>query len=95
MKHKGSVNYTRKELKVIKETLKSNSLREKPFSIKRLSTATSRVLNRPQIGIYYKMLGMSPKRRKRTAVPTSTSRSVTFTKPTKIEISEAGMTFYF
>jgi hypothetical protein len=44
------------------------------------------------------MLGMTPKTVKRTAVAAPkmmTKKSITFGKPTKIEISDNGMTFYF
>jgi hypothetical protein len=101
MKTKGSVNYTRRELKTIKTMLAENAKREKPFSIQRLSILTSKLLNRPQVGVYYKMLGMSPKRTRRTMrTPVTTpklsvTKSVSFGKPSKIEISETGMTFYF
>ncbi len=97
MKTKGSKNYTRREVKVIKTMLAENAKREKPFSIQRLAGMTARMLDRPQLGVYVKMLACTPKRTRRTSVTTTgkVTKSVTFGKPSKIEISDAGMTFYF
>jgi hypothetical protein len=74
----------------------------KPMSMMKLSKFVAEELNRPYSGVYIKMLDMSPKRTKRQPVMTKTvstkmpiKRSVTFRKPTKIEISETGMTFFF
>lgn len=74
----------------------------KPMSMVKLSKFVAGALNRPSNGVYIKMLDMSPKKTKRQAVVTKTvstkmpiNRSVTFRKPTKIEISETGMTFFF
>jgi hypothetical protein len=74
----------------------------KPMSMMKLSKFVASTLNRPITGVYSKMLDMSPQRAKRQPVMTKTvstkmplKRSVTFRKPTKIEISETGMTFFF
>ena len=74
----------------------------KPMSMVKLSKFVAAQLSRPSNGVYIKMLDMSPKRAKRQPVMTKTvsakmpiKRSVTFRKPTKIEISETGMTFFF
>jgi hypothetical protein len=74
----------------------------KPMSMMKLSKFVASSLNRPVSGVYIKMLDMAPQRAKRQPVMTKTvstkmplKRSVTFRKPTKIEISETGMTFFF
>jgi hypothetical protein len=74
----------------------------KPMSMMKLSKFVANSLNRPISGVYIKMLDMAPQRAKRQTVMTKTvstkmpiKRSVTFRKPTKIEISETGMTFFF
>jgi hypothetical protein len=74
----------------------------KPMSMMKLSKFVAGALNRPISGVYIKMLDMAPQRAKRQPVMTKTvstkmplKRSVTFRKPTKIEISETGMTFFF
>lgn len=98
MKQKGSKNYSKRDVRVIKTMFAENAKREKPFTIKHLSQITARVLGRPQVGVYAKMLVYAPKRTRRTPVANatvSTTKSVTFGKPSKIEISDAGMTFYF
>ena len=102
MRKKGSNNYSRKELRTIKTMVADNKKTLKPMSMVKLSKFVAGALNRPVTGVYAKMLDMTPKRTKRQAVMTKTvstkmpiSRSVTFRKPTKIEISETGMTFFF
>ena len=102
MRKKGSNNYSRKELRTIKVMMADNKKTVKPMSTIKLSKFVAGVLNRPVTGVYSKMLDMSPKRAKRQSVMTNTvstkmpiNRSVTFRKPTKIEISETGMTFFF
>jgi hypothetical protein len=74
----------------------------KPMSTMKLSKFVASSLNRPVSGVYIKMLDMVPQRAKRQPVMTKTvstkmplKRSVTFRKPSKIEISETGMTFFF
>jgi hypothetical protein len=74
----------------------------KPMSMMKLSKFVAGTLNRPITGVYCKMLDIAPQRAKRQPVMTKTvstkiplKRSVTFRKPTKIEISETGMTFFF
>ena len=102
MRKKGSNNYSRKELKTIKTMMAENKRATKPMSMAKLSKFVAAQLSRPSTGVYIKMLDMSPKQTKRQSVMTKTvsakmpiKRSVTFRKPTKIEISETGMTFFF
>jgi hypothetical protein len=102
MRKKGSNNYSRKELRTIKTMMMDNKKTAKPMSIVKLSKFVAGTLNRPTTGVYSKMLSMTSKPTKRQAVVTNTvstkipiKRSVTFRKPTKIEISETGMTFFF
>ena len=102
MRKKGSNNYSRKELRTIKTMMADNKRATRPMSIAKLSKFVAAQLNRPFSGVYIKMLDMSPQRTKRQPVMTNTvstkmpiKRSVTFRKPTKIEISETGMTFFF
>jgi hypothetical protein len=102
MRRKGSNNYSRKELRTMKTMMMDNKKTAKPMSMVKLSKFVAGVLNRPTTGVYAKMLDRSPKRAKRQPVMTNTvttkmpiKRSVTFRKPTKIEISETGMTFFF
>jgi len=98
MKTKGQVNYSNKELKQIKNALTDNAKMPKPLSLCRLANVVAKALGRSYTGVYYKMLHMQPVRNKRTAVETAkvmTKKSISFGKPTKIEISDNGMTFYF
>lgn len=74
----------------------------KPMSMVKLSKFVAAQLNRPSTGVYIKMLDIAPQRARRQAVVTKTvstkmpiNKSVTFRKPSKIEISETGMTFFF
>jgi hypothetical protein len=102
MRKKGSNNYSKKELRTIKTMMMDNKKTVKPMSMMKLSKFVAGALNRPISGVYIKMLDMAPQRAKRQPVMTKTvstkmplKRSVTFRKPTKIEISETGMTFFF
>lgn len=102
MRKKGSNNYSRKELRTIKTMMIDNKKTAKPMSIVKLSKFVAEQLNRPTSGVYTKMLDMAPQRTKRQSVATKTistppmsTKSVTFGKPTKIEISDKGMTFFF
>ena len=98
MKAKGQNNYSKVELKRMKMAMRYNKSIPKPLSTVKLATVIAKDLGRSRTGVYYKMLGMTPKTVKRTAVPASkmmTKKSMTFGKPTKIEISDNGMTFYF
>ena len=102
MRKKGSNNYSKMELRKIKFMIDTNKKTLKPMSMVKLSKFVAGELNRPVTGVYAKMLGMTPQRTKRQPVVTKTvstkmpiKRSVTFRKPTKIEISETGMTFFF
>lgn len=103
MKQKGNTNYSRKEIVSIKESMKVNNLRTKPLSIKKLAISVAKDMDRTMFGIYRKMLSMRPKRaiaqrviKTPVAAPTvQMTKQVTFGKPTKIEISDAGMTFFF
>jgi hypothetical protein len=102
MRKKGSNNYSKKELRTIKTMMMDNKKTVKPMSMVKLSKFVAAQLNRPSNGVYIKMLDMAPQRAKRQPVMTKTvstkmpiKRSVTFRKPSKIEISETGMTFFF
>lgn len=98
MKAKGQNNYSRVELKRMKMAIRYNKSLPKPLSTIKLATAIAKDLGRSRTGVYYKMLGMNPKAAKRTAVKAprvTTNKSITFGKPTKIEISDKGMTFFF
>lgn len=102
MKAKGQNNYSKRELKTIKTMMTENKRSAKSMSMAKLSKFVAAQLSRPSSGVYIKMLDMSPKRSKRQPVMTNTvsakmpiKRSVTFRKPSKIEISETGMTFFF
>jgi hypothetical protein len=99
MKAKGQVNYSSKELKQIKLAMRYNKTMPKPLSTSRLAKIVSKELGRSYTGVYYKMLGMKPATNtKRTTVKGTrvvAQKSVTLGRPTKIEISNDGMTFYF
>jgi len=102
MRKKGSNNYSRKELRTIKTMMMDNKKTVKPMSMVKLSKFVAAQLNRPSTGVYIKMLDIAPQRARRQAVVTKTvstkmpiNKSVTFRKPSKIEISETGMTFFF
>ncbi len=102
MKAKGQVNYSNKELKQIKLAMRYNKTMPKPLSVNKLSTIVAKEIGRSRIGVYYKMLGMKPAvsktRVKGTRVVAQrhpAPSSVTLGRPTKIEISNDGMTFYF
>jgi len=98
MKSKGQVNYSNKELKQIKSALTDNAKMPKPLSLCRLAHVVSKALGRSYTGVYYKMLHMQPAPVKKVAVTgtkVSAQKQITFGKPTKIEISNDGMTFYF
>lgn len=98
MKAKGQNNYSKEELKRMKVAIRYNKSLPKPLSTIKLATMMAKDLGRSRTGVYYKMLGMNPKDMKRTAVvapKVTAKKSVTFGKPTKIEISDNGMTFYF
>lgn len=102
MKSKGQTNYSSKELKSIKEMVATNKKSVKPLSKRKLATIVANVINRPLVGVYCKLLSMPQKRAytKRTKEVTTTpivsmKKSISFGKPSKIEISDNGMTFYF
>jgi hypothetical protein len=102
MRKKGSNNYSKKELRTIKSMMMDNKKTAKPMSTIKLSKFVAATLGRPSTGVYSKMLDMAPQRAKRQPVATKTvstppmsTKSVTFGKPTKIEISDKGMTFFF
>lgn len=102
MRKKGSNNYSKKELRTIKTMMMDNKRAVKPMSMAKLSKFVAGQLNRPVSGVYFKMLDMAPQRTKRQPVMTKTistppmsTKSLTFGKPTKIEISDKGMTFFF
>lgn len=103
MKSKGQTNYSSKELKSIKAMVATNKNSFKPLSKRKLATLVANTINRPVTGVYYKLLSMPQKRTytKRTKEVTTTTpivsmkKSISFGKPTKIEISDNGMTFYF
>jgi hypothetical protein len=103
MKAKGQLNYSNKELKQIKLAMRYNKTMPKPLSVNRLATIVAKEIGRSRIGVYYKMLGMKPATTKRSTVKGTrvvaqknpATSSVTLGRPTKIEISNDGMTFYF
>jgi len=98
MKAKGQNNYSKVELKRMKMAIRYNKSLPKPLSTVKLATVLAKDLGRSRTGVYYKMLRMNPKGVKRTSVAQprmTTKKSITFGKPTKIEISDNGMTFYF
>ena len=104
MRKKGSNNYSRKEVSTMRKMIVENKKTIKPMSLAKLSKFVAAQLNRPTAGVYYKMRELVPQRARRIKqvvaaqkpVQTEVTRkSVTFGKPTKIEISDNGMTFYF
>ena len=101
MRSKGQSNYSTKELKRIKTAMRYNKTLPKPMSTNKLATLMAKELGRPYVGLYCKMLTLKTKTTtapKRVAVEGpkfSVQKQVTFGKPTKIEISNNGMTFYF
>lgn len=103
MKTKGVNNYSRKEIRTIKFMIAENKKTAKPMNMVKLSKFVAAELGRASGGVYTKMLEISPKRAKRQPVATKTistprvetKKSITFGKPTKIEISDSGMTFFF
>ena len=98
MRKKGSNNYSRQEVKAIKFFIKSNKEANKPLAITKLADIAAKKMNRPYTGLYCKMLSLVGKRNKTkkvTTTPTAVTNKVTIGRPTKIEISNNGMTFYF
>lgn len=98
MKAKGQNNYSRVELKRMKMAIKYNKSLPKPLSTIKLATVIAKDLGRSRTGVYYKMLGMTRKNVKRVPVAgpkVMSKQPIKFGKPTKIEISDNGMTFYF
>lgn len=97
MKSKGQINYSTKELKQMKTAVRYNKALPKPLSTSRLAKTVAKELGRSYTGVYYKMLSIVPNnKRKAVAAPKVMSKqSITFGKPSKIEISNNGMTFYF
>lgn len=98
----GSKHYSKRELAAIKVFIDQNNLSKKPLSLRRLSLVVAKELKRAHSGVYIKMLGMcisKPTYQKvnRKVDPTSiaVTKSMTFSKPTKIDITDTGMTFYF
>lgn len=85
--------YSQEELTTMQE------LAKKPISTTKLARRLSKQFNRTYAGVYAKLLVM----RKETAVVVNkeprtkrvASSHTISTKPVKIEISDAGMTFYF
>jgi hypothetical protein len=74
----------------------------KPLSVNKLASIVAKEIGRSRIGVYYKMLGMKPATTKTrvkgtrvVAQKNPAPSSVTLGRPTKIEISNDGMTFYF
>ncbi len=98
MKAKGQINYSNVELKRMKMAIRYNKTLPKPLSIVKIARTIAKDLNRGFTGVYSKMLGMTKRTNKRVTVQgpkVSTQKQITFGKPTKIEISDNGMTFYF
>ena len=103
MRSKGQKDYSNKELKQIKSAMRYNKSLPKPLSTNKLATMMAKELGRPYTGVYCKMLTLKTKTTttttpKRVAVEgpkVSVQKQISFGKPTKIEISDNGMTFYF
>ena len=103
MRSKGQKDYSAKELKQIKTAMRYNKAMPKPLSTNKLATMMAKELGRPYTGVYCKMLTLktntktitAPKRVAVEGPKFSVQKQVTFGKPTKIEISNNGMTFYF
>jgi hypothetical protein len=92
--------YSQVELNIMQEMAK------KPLSTPKLAKRLARQFNRTYEGVYVKLLKMrrhmttEPKVVvdpivERTKTPVSTKSHTISSRPTKIEISDAGMTFYF
>ena len=92
--------YSQAELNIMQEMAK------KPLSTPKLAKRLARQFNRTYEGVYVKLLkmrrGMTIEPRVtvdqtvvRTKTPVSTKSHTISSRPTKIEISDAGMTFYF
>jgi hypothetical protein len=100
-------HYSRKETKQLRVLIDENNSSTKPLSLRQLSLRAAKELNRKEFGIYNKMLKMcvqkpqyqkSARKQAVIAQPTMqqpTQKSVSFGRPTKIDITETGMTFYF
>ena len=104
MRSKGQKDYSSKELKQIKSAMRYNKTLPKPLSTNKLATMMAKELGRPYTGVYCKMLTLKTNTKTTTTTPKrvavegpkfSVQKQVTFGKPTKIEISNNGMTFYF
>ena len=104
MRSKGQSNYSTKELKRIKTAMRYNKTLPKPMSTNKLANIMAKELGRPYTGVYCKMLTLKTKKTTTITAPKhvavegpkfSVQKQVTFGKPTKIEISNNGMTFYF
>lgn len=89
--------YSQAELNIMQEMAK------KPLSTPKLAKRLARQFNRTYEGVYVKLLKMrrgmtiEPKTvvAPVTKTPVSTKSHTISSRPTKIEISDAGMTFYF
>lgn len=98
MRSKGQKDYSKVELRRMKMAIRYNKSLPKPLSTNRLAKMMAKDLCRPFTGVYCKMLGMTTRSVNREAVTRTkvvAKQSLTFNKPTKIEISNNGMTFYF
>ena len=89
--------YSKEELSVMQEIAKQ------PVSTPKLARKLAKQFNRTYEGVYVKLLKMrrgmtvEPKTvvAPVTKTPVSTKSHTISSRPTKIEISDAGMTFYF
>lgn len=106
MRKKGQKDYSTKELKQMKTAMRYNKAMPKPLSTNKLATIMAKELGRPFTGVYCKMLTLKTRTTTTTATAdsrrvavegpkVSVQKQITFSKPTKIEISDNGMTFYF
>ena len=104
MRSKGQKDYSSKELKQMKSAMRHNKSLPKPLSTNKLAVMMAKELGRAYTGVYCKMLTLKTKKTTTTTAPKhvavegpkfSVQKQVTFGKPTKIEISNNGMTFYF
>lgn len=86
--------YSKEELNVMQEMAKQ------PVSTTKLAKRLARQFNRSYAGVYSKLLFMRKgikveARIAATKTPVQTKSHTISNRPTKIEISDAGMTFYF
>jgi hypothetical protein len=86
--------YSKEELNIMQEMAKQ------PVSTTKLARKLAKQFNRTYVGVYSKLLFMRrgitvEAKIAATKTPVSTKSHTISNRPTKIEISDAGMTFYF